>query len=152
MVLTLAHLLCPLHPLHRQVFNPRLGTPTFQRRRSERSLLGLGRRVVLFGGGRQSDARGGGVRRLWITDRALTRDEIAALARIDMPSANPLSKGAAICIQSAARRRQAIRLVKDLRKKEGLPETRENSKEAPKDSRDEDESDSYSTDDDSESE
>merc|ERR1712146_651295 len=35
MVLTLAHLLCPLHPLHRQVSNPRLATPTFQRRRSK---------------------------------------------------------------------------------------------------------------------
>merc|ERR1712146_272061 len=108
--------------------------------KQERSLLGLGRRIVLFGGGRQSDARGGAVRRLWITDRALARDEIAALARIDMPSANPLLKGAATCIQSAARRHQAVRLVKDLRKKGGLPETRENPKEAPTDSSDEDES------------
>ena len=77
-----------------------------------RQVLGLGRRVILFGGGRQSEARGGGVRKLWVTDRPVTDAEAAAIATVEMPRANPLAKRAATKIQAAARMRAGRVAVK----------------------------------------
>ena len=87
-----------------------------EEQRRERQLLGLGRRVVVFGGGRQSEARGGALRRLWITDDVLSAGEAAAVARVAIAQGNPLVVRSATMIQAMARRRAGEKVVEERRK------------------------------------
>jgi hypothetical protein len=84
--------------------------------------LGLGRRVVLFGGGTQAEARGGSLRLVLLEDAALPPVEVARLHRTEVPSRNPLFKGAAVRIQTVARKVAAKAKATALRKELGVPE------------------------------
>mmetsp|Transcript_2417 Transcript_2417/g.3236 ORF Transcript_2417/g.3236 Transcript_2417/m.3236 type:complete len:3692 (+) Transcript_2417:353-11428(+) len=79
-------------------------------------LLGLGRRLILFGGGKQAESRGGSIRRLRLTDGTLSKDVITKEHLFHLPAANPLMKRAAILLQSQFRRilakKRVARIVK----------------------------------------
>jgi hypothetical protein len=70
-------------------------------------ILGLGRRMILFGGGKQAEARGGCVRRVRVTDGMLSATDVAQVHRTAFPGLNPLFAGSATSIQAQVRRRQA---------------------------------------------
>jgi thiol-disulfide isomerase/thioredoxin len=82
------------------------------------TLLGLGRRLILFGGGKQAESRGGSIRRLRLSDGTVPKAVILKEHRFDLPAANPLMKRSAIMIQAQFRRILAKNRVKDLVKHE----------------------------------
>ena len=75
--------------------------------------LCLGERIVLLGGGKQSESRGGDVRKVRVIDGHLSPDQVAVLTHA-LRSENPLLRTAAVTIQAAARRRLArVRCAKE---------------------------------------
>eukprot|EP01052_Picozoa_sp_SAG31_P026051 SAG31_NODE_2332_length_5931_cov_3.826989_2_plen_1362_part_00 len=68
--------------------------------------LGLGNRIVLFGGGKQSEARGGDVRKVRVVD-GFVSDAEAELIALSMLRENPLLAWAAVKIQANVRQRIA---------------------------------------------
>lgn len=64
--------------------------------------LGLGQRISIFGGGKQAEARGGVIRRLRITDGALTPPEILEQHMV-LLSSNPLYADSALKVCSVVR-------------------------------------------------
>jgi hypothetical protein len=75
--------------------------------------LSLGARVLLLGGGKQSEARGGDVRKVRVIDGFVTAEEAKAISTA-MLFENPLLRWAAVKIQASARRRIArTTLAKD---------------------------------------
>jgi len=64
--------------------------------------LGLGQRLSIFGGGKQAEARGGVIRRLRITDGALTPSEILEQHMV-LLSSNPLYADSALKVCSVVR-------------------------------------------------
>jgi len=89
------------------------------------TLLGLGRRVVLFGGGKQAEARGGRLRRLRIVDGLPTSAQVAREHRVEIMGQNPLHRGAATLIQGAVRRMAARQIVHAARLARGAPRKRD---------------------------
>lgn len=60
--------------------------------------------LTMFGGGKQSESRGGAIRRFMLHNRAMTSDEVRALV-VQLRHENPLLFKAAISIQALARGR-----------------------------------------------
>ena len=56
------------------------------------STLGLGHRILVFGGGKQAEARGGIVRAIKLTDGAPASDEVIMGYHRTMEASNPLYK------------------------------------------------------------
>ena len=70
--------------------------------------LGLGHRVLLFGGGKQAETRGGVLRTVKLVDGELSAEEVKN-ACLEVTAANPLYRDGATRIQAAARRRAVIK-------------------------------------------
>jgi hypothetical protein len=75
--------------------------------------LNLGNRIVLLGGGKQSESRGGDVRKVRVVDGHLSPSQVQRLS-VALQADNPLLNGAAVAIQACARRRLArVRCAKE---------------------------------------
>jgi len=85
------------------------------------ALLGLGRRVVIFGGGKQAEARGGRLRRLRLVDGLLTPAQVTREHTMELMGQNPLYRGAATLIQGAARRMVARQIAHAARQARDAP-------------------------------
>jgi len=64
--------------------------------------LGLGSQLIVFGGGKQSESRGGDVRYVRLIDGALKEDQLK-IAVTEIQSKNPLYRESAVLIQALAR-------------------------------------------------
>ena len=67
------------------------------------ALIALGQRVIVFGGGKQSETRGGLLRRVRLSDGMMSPSEIALLHHTLLKE-NPLLKRAVVTLQCFARR------------------------------------------------
>ena len=85
--------------------------------------LGLGYHLIVFGGGKQSESRGGEVRLIRLIDGALTKDELDKSVT-EIQSINPLYHTSATVIQAFVRcinaRTRCISLRASLAKELGL--------------------------------
>jgi len=76
--------------------------------------LGLGGKIVVFGGGNKAELRGGGIRRLRLTDGKLTRDNLRRIHTVDVMGGNPIFKTSALLIQTQFRKFSAQKKYKTL--------------------------------------
>ena len=87
--------------------------------------LGLGRRLVLFGGGRQIETKGGALRRVRVGSGAASPAAAAHLGVVELPALNPLFKASATLIQTLARRVGAKARVHKIREAKAQAEAKE---------------------------